>query len=426
MTRTVLAITAAFALATSLFVRAQQPGPPPGGRRGGGPPGGGPEDGLNVRPPNAPDQRPAFQGQTRAPEQKLNVAFDVVTVSEGLVNPWGLAFLPDGRMLVTERPGRLRVVTADGKRMSEPATGLPEVDARGQGGLLDVAIDPGFQKNQLIYWSYAEPRDGVNNTAVARGRFVDGAVPAVENVQVIFHQAPSLNSPLHFGGRLVFGRDGTLFVTLGDRSITPGRMQAQNMGSLIGKIVRLNPDGSIPKDNPFVGRDGVRAEIWSFGHRNIQAAALHPGTGELWEVEHGTRGGDEVNIARRGKDYGWPTIAYGIEYQGGQITGGIQQQQGMEQPVYYWDPNIAPSGMIFYTGNLFPTWRNSLFIGGLGSTNLVRLSVEGDRVVGEERLLQDLQPARERFRDVRQGPDGAIYLLTDNAKGRILKLVPRG
>jgi glucose/arabinose dehydrogenase len=380
---------------------------------------------MNTRPPNAPDQKSAFAGQTRAPEQKLNVAFDVVTVTEGLVNPWGMAFLPDGKMLITERPGRLRVVGADGKQVSEPVAGLPMVDTRGQGGLLDVALDPNFRANQLIYWSYAEPGEGVNNTAVARGRFVDGAAPKVENVQVIFHQAPSLNSQLHFGGRLNFGRDGTLFVTLGDRSITEGRMQAQRMDGLLGKIVRINADGSIPKDNPFVGKAGVRPEIWSFGHRNVQSATIHPTTGELWEVEHGTRGGDEVNVARKGKDYGWPTIAYGIEYQGGPITGGIQQQAGMEQPVYYWDPNIAPSGMVFYSGSLFPAWRNSLFIGGLGSTNLVRLSVEGDKVTGEERLLQDLQPTRERIRDVRQGPDGALYLLADSPKGRLLKLVPK-
>jgi glucose/arabinose dehydrogenase len=328
-------------------------------------------------------------------------------------------------MLVTERPGRLRVLSADGKTMSEPVAGLPAVDGRGQGGLLEVALDPAFQSNQLIYWSYAEPGEGANNTAVARGRFVDSAAPKVENVQVIFHQAPSLDSPLHFGGRLIFGRDGTLFITLGERSITEGRMQAQKMDGLLGKIVRLNTDGSVPNDNPFVGTPGVRPEIWSYGHRNVQAAALNPATGELWEVEHGTRGGDEVNIARKGKDYGWPTIAYGIEYAGGQITGGIQKKDGMEQPIYYWDPNIAPSGMVFYTGGLFPAWQNSLFIGGLGSTNLVRLSVQGDKVVGEERLLQDLQPQRERLRDVRQGPDGALYILTDNAKGKLFKLVPK-
>ncbi len=333
MTRKLFA--AALVVAASLPLIAQQApaqAPPPGGRRGGGIPGGGPEIGLNTRPPNAPQQMPAVAGQTRAPEQKLNVAFSVVTVTEGLVNPWGLAFLPDGKMLVTERPGRLRVLSADGKQMSEPVTGLPAVDARGQGGLLDVALDPAFQKNQLIYWSYAEPGQGVNNTAVARGRFVDGAAPKVENVQVIFHQAPSLDSPLHFGGRLNFGRDGTLFITLGDRSITEGRMQAQRTDGLLGKIVRLNTDGSIPKDNPFVGKAGVRPEIWSLGHRNIQAATFNPATGELWEVEHGTRGGDEVNIARKGKDYGWPTIAYGIEYAGGTITGGIQKKEGMEQP----------------------------------------------------------------------------------------------
>ena len=420
-------LTTAMALGAALSLAAQQPAAPAAGRRGGGPPGGGVETGMNTRPPNAPDQKPAFAGQTRAPEQKLNVAFDVVTVTEGLANPWGLAFLPDGRMLVTEKPGRLRIVSADGRTLSEPVAGLPAVDARGQGGLLDVALDPAFQKNQLVYWSYAEPaqEEGVNNTAVARGRLVDGAAPRVENVQVIFHQAPSLRSGAHFGGRLVFGRDGTLFVTMGDRSATPGRMQAQQMDSLIGKIARINADGSVPKDNPFVGKAGVRPEIWSFGHRNVQAATLHPSTGELWEVEHGTRGGDEVNVAKKGNDYGWPTIAYGIEYQGGPILQGIQQKEGMQQPVYYWDPNIAPSGMVFYTGALFPAWQNSLFIGGLGSANLVRLSVKGERVVGEERLLQDLQPNRERIRDVRQGPDGALYVLTDSAKGRILKLVPK-
>jgi glucose/arabinose dehydrogenase len=402
-------------------------GPPGGGRRGGG--GGGalasPEVGMNTRPPNASDQKPAFAGQWRAPEQKLNVPFDVVTVAEGLQNPWGMTFLPDGRMLVTERPGRLRIVTADGK-LSEPVAGLPMVSAGGQGGLLDVELDPAYAKNNLIYWSFAEPREGKdNNTAVARGRLVDGAAPRVDNVEVIFHQSPSMASGAHFGSRLVFARDGTLFVTMGDRSATPGRMQAQNMDSLIGKIARINPDGSIPKDNPFVGRAGVKQEIWSIGHRNVQAAVLHPTTGELWEVEHGTRGGDEVNVAKKGRDYGWPTIAYGIEYGGGTITGGIQQKEGMEQPVYYWDPNIAPSGMTFYTGKLFPQWQGSLFIGGLASQNLVRLSVNGERVTGEERLLQDLQPQREGIRDVVQGPDGALYLLTNNAKGRVLKLVPK-
>ena len=376
-------------------------------------------------PPNNPAQKRAFAGQTRAPERKSNVAFDVVTVAEGLQNPWAIAFLPGGTMLVTERVGRLRVVGADGK-LSEPVAGLPPVDARGQGGLLDVALDPSFASNGLIYWSYAEPREGgVNNTAVARGKFVDGAAPRVDNVQVIYHQTPSLNSPLHFGSRLVFGRDRTLFITQGERSITEGRMQSQQMDGLLGKIVRINSDGTIPKDNPYVGKDGVRPEIWSLGHRNVQAAALHPTTGELWEVEYGTRGGDEINVARKTKDYGWPTIAYGIEYRGGPITGNITAKEGMEQPAYYWDPVIGPSGMAFYTANLFPAWNGNLFIGGHQTQDLVRLTLDGEKVVDEERLLTDLQPKRERIRDVRQGPDGAIYLLTDSATGRLLKLVPK-
>ena len=384
--------------------------------------------GVDPRPPNNPEQKSASAGQTDAPANKSSVAFDVVTVAEGLVNPWSLAFVPGGKMLVTERPGRLRVLGADGK-LSAPVTGLPAVDARGQGGLLDVVLDPGFAKNSLIYWSYAEPKEGqpgVNNTAVARGKFVDAAAaPRVEDVQVIYHQRPSLNSPLHFGSRLIFGRDGTLFVTQGDRSITEGRMQAQKLDSGLGKVVRINADGSIPKDNPFVGKEGVLPEIWSFGHRNIQSAALHPTTGELWEVEHGTRGGDEINIARKGKDYGWPTIAYGIEYRGGTITGGLTQQAGMEQPLYYWDPIIGPSGMTFYTGSLFPAWQGNLFIGGHGTNDLVRLVLDGEKVISEERLLKDLQPKPERIRDVRTGPDGALYVVTDSATARILKLVPR-
>src|SRR5688572_29614084 len=387
---------------------------------------------VETRPPNGAGQTPAFAGQTRAPQQKLNVAFDVVTVVPAVDTPWGLAFLPGGKMLVTERVGRLRIVDTEGK-LSEPVAGLPPVDNRGQGGLLDVTLDPNFATNQLVYWSFSEPRDGsANNTAVARGKLVDGATPRVENVQVIYHQAPSLRSTLHFGSRLVFGRDGTLFVTQGDRSITEGRMQAQKMDSLLGKIVRINADGSIPKDNPFVGKDGVRPEIWSSGHRNVQGAALHPTTGELWTIEHGTRGGDELNIPRKGGDYGWPTIAYGIEYQGGPITGGIQAKEGMEQPRYYWDPVIAPGGMTFYNGTLFPAWRGNLFIGGLGSQHIARLTINGDKVTGEERLLDDMQP-RARIRLVREGPDGALYVLAEGGggrgapptPGRILKLVPK-
>jgi glucose/arabinose dehydrogenase len=377
--------------------------------------------GVQSEPPNAPNQQPAFAGQTRAPEKLSNVGFDVVTVGSGLELPWGMTFLPNGKILVTEKPGRLRVLSNE--QLSAPVAGLPAVDARGQGGLLDVTLDPQFASNGLIYWSYSEPQaDGSNNTAVARGKFVDGAAPRLDDVQTIYRQGPSLASRMHYGCRLVWNRDGTLFVTQGDRSITPGRMQAQQMDSGIGKIVRINADGTIPKDNPFVGKEGVRPEIWSIGHRNVQAATLHPTTGELWEAEHGTRGGDEINIARKGKDYGWPTIAYGIEYQGATITGGITAKEGMEQPIYYWDPVIAPSGMFFYTGNLFPEWRNSLFIGGLVTTNIVRLDVKGEQVTGEERLLKE---NKERIRDVKQGPDGAIYAITDHQPGRLLKLVPK-
>src|SRR5687767_7961900 len=381
---------------------------------------------LDPRPAKAPHQKPAVAGQYQAPERKSNVAFDQTAIVSDLQSPWAIAFLPGGKMLVTEKtPGRLRVVNANGSLVAAPVAGVPKVDGRGQGGLLGLALDPNFATNQLVYFSFSELQaDGTNNTAVARGRFVDDATaPRLENVEVIFHQAPSLQSNAHFGGRLVFGRDGTLFITMGDRSAIPGRMQAQKMDSLIGKIARINADGSIPKDNPFAGKQGVRPEIWSIGHRNIQAATLHPTTGELWEVEHGTNGGDELNIARKGKDYGWPTIAYGIEYRGGPINGGITQKEGMEQPRYYWDPVIAPSGMTFYTGDLFPAWKGNLFIGGLGSQNLVRLVVDAEgKVSGEERLIRD---QKERIRDVVQGPDGALYMVTDNQKGRIIKIVPK-
>lgn len=384
------------------------------------------QSGADPRPANAPAQKPAFAGQTDAPVKQLGVAFDVVTAIDGLRNPWGMAFLPSGKMLVTERVGYLRMVNADGTLVPQAIGGLPAVDNRGQGGLLDVTLDPNYATNNLVYWSYAEPREnGSNNTAVARGKLIEGPPARIENAQVIYHQGPSLNSTAHFGSRLNFLKDGTLLITHGERSITEGRMQAQRMDGMLGKVARINTDGSIPKDNPFVGRAGTREEIFSLGHRNIQAAAIHPTTGELWEAEHGTRGGDEINVVRKGKDYGWPTIAYGIEYAGGPITGNLTTKEGMEQPLYYWDPVIGPSGMAFYTGNLFPAWKGSLFIGGHQTNDLVRLSLDGEKVVGEERLLTDL-PVRARVRDVRQGPDGALYLLTDETiSGKVLKLVPK-
>ncbi len=363
-----------------------------------------------TRPANAP-YKPAFVGQTRAPLKTANVAFDMVAVAQGLDKPWGLAFLPDGRMLVTERGGALRIVGKDG-RLSAPLGGLPKVDAKGQGGLLDVAAHDGW-----VYFSYAEPREGGNGTAVARGKL---GADALSEVAVIWRMTPTLDSDKHFGSRLAFSPDGFLFITTGERSELAGRMQAQKLDSAFGKVIRIYPDGVIPKDNPFTSVVGALPQTWSYGHRNIQSAAINPTTGELWTVEHGPRGGDELNIPRGGKDYGWPTINYGLEYSGRPVGEGITQKDGMEQPVYYWDPVIAPSGMAFYDGALFPAWRGSLFIGGLKDRDLVRLTLDGDKVVGEERLLADL---KQRIRDVRVGPDGAVYVLTDG--GGLLKLTPK-
>lgn len=367
-------------------------------------------------------QKPAFPGQTRAPMITLNVAFEARTITKKLEHPWAVEVLEDGRMLVTERPGRLRIVSPDGT-LSKPVAGLPAVDAREQGGLLEVALDPEFRSSSMIYWTYAEPREGGNGTALARGRLVaSGPDPSVEDVQVLFRQIPTLESTKHFGSRIAFAPDGTLFLTLGERSILEGRVQAQDLGSHFGKIARLRKDGSVPEDNPFFGQAGVLPEIWSYGHRNIQSAAIHPVTSDLWVVDHGPKGGDEINVAEMGKNYGWPVITYGIEYTGEPVGEGHTARQGMEQPLYYWDPVIAPSGMLFYTGDLFPAWRGSLFVGSLVGKHLARLTLDGRRIVGEERLLTDLD---ERIRDVVQGPDGAIYLVTDEDAGRLVKLVRR-
>jgi len=335
----------------------------------------------------------------------------VTTVAKGLEHPWGLEFLPDGRMLVTERPGRLRIVSRDGK-LSAPLTGVPRVYARGQGGLLDVALDPAFAKNQIIYLSYAEEEDEIAGTAVARARLGD---TGLSDVRVIYRQQPKVMGGGHYGSRIVFRRDGTMFITQGERMNY--REQAQNLASGLGKIVRINGDGSIPRDNPFVGRKNVRPEIWSYGHRNVQGAALHPETGQLWTIEHGARGGDELNHPQAGKNYGWPVITYGVDYSGVKIGEGTAKA-GMEQPVFYWDPVIAPSGMIFYTGDAYPGWKGSIFAGSLTPGCLVRLQMQNGRVVREERYLD----IGERIRDVTQGPDGLIYVITDNQEGRILRI----
>ena len=341
----------------------------------------------------------------------------VETVVNGLQHPWALAFLPDGRMVLTERPGRMRIATRDGK-LSAAIAGLPKVFASGQGGLLDVAIDRGFSQNRTIYFCFAEPSGSGARTALARARLADQATPFLEDVKVIFRQDGPLSTGNHFGCRIVQMPDGNLFLTMGDH-FGP-RDEAQNLGNHLGKIVRVAPDGSVPKDNPFVGRRDAKPEIWSYGHRNSQGAAINPVSGKFWMHEHGPRGGDEINIPEAGKNYGWPVIGYGIDYSGAKIHESTHKP-GMEQPIRQWTPVIAPSGMAFYTGNLFPAWKNNLFIGGLASQALVRLELDGDKVTKEERLLREMN---QRIRDVRVGPDGALWLLTDHASGRLLRLMP--
>jgi glucose/arabinose dehydrogenase len=341
--------------------------------------------------------------------------FDVTPVATGIRHGWGFVFLPDNRILLTEREGNMRIIGNDGK-LSAPLPGVPDVAARGQGGLLDVTLSPDFAKDRLVYFSFSEPGDGGAGTSVARAELADSSL---KNVQVIWRQQPKVDGPNHFGSRIVFRGDGTLFVTLGDRF--SHRPKVQDLSTTIGKVVRINADGSAPRDNPFVDRAGARPEIWSYGHRSVQAAALHPQTRELWTIEHGARGGDELNNPKAGRNYGWPVITYGVDYSGVKIGEGTAKA-GMEQPVYYWDPVIAPSGALFYTGQAFRQWQGDLFVGSMVPGGLVRLDLENGRVREETRYLGEL---RERFRDIQQGSDGLLYVLTDAPRGRLLKLAPK-
>jgi glucose/arabinose dehydrogenase len=337
---------------------------------------------------------------------------------KGLASPWALEFLPDGRMIVTEKAGKIRLVAKDGT-VGAPLTGVPKVDPRGQGGLLDIALSPSFAADRLIYFSYSEPREKGNGTTVARAKLVeDKGTGRLDELKIIFRQMPTYDGDKHFGSRLVFAPDGKLFVGVGERSDKGPRVQAQDLTSGLGKVFRIDTDGNAPKDNPFTGGEKAKPEIWSYGHRNIQSAALD-GEGRLWVVEHGPRGGDELNRPRPGLNYGWPEVSYGIEYAGPKIGEGKTQAGGTVQPVYYWDPVIGPSGMALYTAALFPAWKDTFLIGGLVTTGLVVVKLDGDKVVTEERI-----PLDARIRDVKVGPDGAVYAVTDDEDGKILRLTP--
>ena len=374
---------------------------------------------IETREPNVPEQRPAFPEQTRACAVESDVDFEVTVLATGLEHPWAVEPLPNGDLLVTERPGRMRIVTADGE-VGEPIEGVPEVQTGGQAGLLDVALSPEFETDRMIYFSYAEPRDGGNATSVARAVLSEDG-RRLEQLEVIFRAMPAYDGRLHFGSRLAFHpEDGMLFITLGERSDLVMRPQAQDLDSHMGKIIRIHPDGSVPEDNPFIDEANAMPEIWTLGHRNVQAAAFDD-QNRLWIVDHGPQGGDELNLIERGKNYGWPVVTYGEEYTGEPIEGAVTQLEGYEQPVYYWDPVIAPSGAQFYSGDAFPEWQGSLFVGGLKDTRLVRLELENDRVTGEEHLLAD---RGQRVRDVREGPDGALYVVTDEPDGELWKIAP--
>lgn len=374
---------------------------------------------VNAGTANAPEQTPAFPEQTRAPEVNSDIEYNVQVLATNEAVPWGIDFLPDGRILMTLRDGGMRIVSTDGNVIQVADT--PTLFTSVQGGLLDVKIDPNFANSRMVYFSYAENREaGKNGTTVARARLSDDE-SRLDNLEVIFRQQPAWDSRLHFGSRLVWANDGTLFVTLGERSLVEPRKLAQTLDNTLGKVVRINPNGTIPADNPFVNTNGADDAIWSYGHRNVQGAALHPETGKLWTIEHGPKGGDEINIPQAGLNYGWPIITYGEDYNSTPIGAGITAMAGMEQPTYYWDPVIAPSDMTFYTGDLFAQWKGNILIASLNPGGLVRLMLDGSTVIGEERILTYLG----RVRDVAQGPDGAIYATSDNAQYSLVRITPR-
>lgn len=365
---------------------------------------------VETKAPNS-DYKPAFAGQTRIAGIKSSTPYEGKVLTEALKSPWGITGLPDGRLLITEREGTMRIVTAAGQ-ISAPITGLPKVNAAGQGGLLGVRVDPQFTTNRMIYWVFSEPLPEGNLTAVAKGK-LSADEKTVENATVLYRATPAYKGTLHYGGRILIDKVGNLIISTGERSDLVTRPQAQSLDSGLGKVIRITKDGQPAPGNPFAGQTKARPELYSYGHRNVQGLAINPTTGDLWEHEFGPRGGDELNRIEPGKNYGWPTITYGIEYGGPKVGAGIQQQEGLEQPVYYWDPVVSPSGMTFYSSDAMPEWKNNLFIGSLSGMHLVRLVIENNKVVGEERLLADQY---QRFRDITQGTDGALYAITDQGR----------
>lgn len=361
---------------------------------------------VETKSPNS-DYKPAFKGQTRIAAVKTTTPYTVEKIATKLGYPFAIVAMPDGRLMVTIKSGYMEIHDKNGALIKK-IEGFPKVYYAGQGGLLDVAFDPHFASNKMIYWSYSEAYPPGNLTAVAKGHLNEVA-GQVENVSVIFRATPALKSDLHFGSRLAFDKDGNLFVSAGERSILEGRAQAQKLESHLGKVFKITTDGKPAPGNPFINQAGAMPEIYSYGHRNPQGLAIHPATGELWEAEFGPRGGDEVNLIHAGKNYGWPVITYGIEYSGEKIGDALQQQSGMEQPVYYWDPVISPSGICFYAGNAIPEWSNNLFLAALSGLHIDRLVIKNNKVVGEERLLAD---KNQRFRDVAY-MNNMLYAITD-------------
>ncbi|RPD42013.1 PQQ-dependent sugar dehydrogenase [Chitinophaga barathri] len=357
------------------------------------------------------DYKPAFPGQTRIGSVKSTTAYEGKVLTSDLKNPWGITSLPDGRFLITEKKGTMRIATVDGK-LSDSITGIPKVNSAGQGGLLGLRVDPDFASNRTVYWVFSEALPEGNLTSVAKGK-LSADEKTIEGATVIYRATPAYKGTLHYGGRILIDNNGNLVVSTGERSDLETRPQAQDLKSALGKIVRITKDGAPAAGNPFEGKADARPELFSYGHRNVQGLAFNPATGDLWETEFGPRGGDELNRVEAGKNYGWPTITYGIEYSGKKVGDSIQQKAGLEQPVYYWDPVLSPSGITFYSGDAIPEWKNNLFISGLSSTHIARLVIENNKVVGEERLLEG---EKERFRDITEGKDGALYAVTDGGK----------